>query len=415
MNFKPSQEKKVEIPMAVVGCDFRIASSTIRQQLFSSLEDRLSLHQSIKKLDSSAGLMVLETCNRIEWIVSSETPEWIAEILVALMLNRWKATSPDMKDLPSPYIYIQEDAVVHILKVVLGMESLATGEAQIAGQFQASLNRAIKEKTSSPVLNRAGHIAGRIAKSGYKIGFRSNYRQGIHGFVVKFIKNYFKKAWSKKTILVAGMGAIGRKTSDLLEEVLSCKIICLNRTIKPEHQKNWKKLTELSSFTTKADALIVATGDPAAIIGKEHLNIKNRKKPLLIMDIGIPLQVQSSVQQLPGIHYKNIDHLLELKDHSNKDQYEQSLQNEIKKELNRFKKFCRGREMGLLLEKIHKSRLEFTQNAIPNFVSSNLQDLDETRRKQIEDVMKQLIQNYSNGIFTAFHQTLEKVWNNHEI
>ena len=98
------------------------------------------------------------------------------------------------------------------------MESLAVGEAQIAGQFQAALNRAQEEKTTSPILNRLSHIAGRIAKSGYRIGFRSNYKQGIHGLVIKFLHNYYGEKIGKKYILVVGMGEIGRKTSGLLEE-----------------------------------------------------------------------------------------------------------------------------------------------------------------------------------------------------
>ena len=106
MNTGTNQEQRTEIPLAVVGCDFRVASSALRQQLYSSLEDRNRLHCSIKNLDPGCGLMILETCNRIEWIVSSETPEWMSEILFALMLDRWKASSPDIYNLPCPYIHV---------------------------------------------------------------------------------------------------------------------------------------------------------------------------------------------------------------------------------------------------------------------------------------------------------------------
>ncbi len=53
-----------------------------------------------------------------------------------------------------------------------------------------------------------------------------------------------------------------------------------------------------------------------------------------------------------------------------------------------------------------------TQKHIPDFVASQLSDLDEKRRKDIENALKQFIKNYSNNLFQAFHKTMETYWSN---
>ncbi|MCP4215598.1 MAG: hypothetical protein GY765_13170 [bacterium] len=409
-----------EIPLLVIGCDFRIASSAMREKLVTDPEERGRLYTSIKKTDDTAGLLVLETCNRLEWVVSTREPEWIAGILEAWVLNKWQREFPDTPNLPTPYIYRGKKAVGHMLRVVVGMESLAAGEAQIAGQFQAALKRAQKEKTTSPIINRLGHIAGRIAKSGTKIGYRSNYRQGIHGLVTKYFKKHFDANLSDKIILVAGMGEIGRRTASLIEETFQCKVIPLNRTITAAQQGKWISLAELNQFGTQADALVVATSGSVPVIDEKllqpHLRGESGKAPLLIMDIGIPRQVTEQLQNHRSVIYRNIDHLMDFSADNGKCICNKQLEEEIQKEFQQFKRFCRGRDMSNLLTGIHSGRLELTETLIPGFVSSQLADLDEQRQKKIEGAMKQFVRDYSNQLFSAFHDTMEKYWstNGHE-
>ena len=403
---------KTEIPLLVIGFDFRLASSALREKQVSAVEDRKLLFQAIRKMDDSAGLLVLETCNRLEWIIATRLPQWLGEVLKARMMDRWQKIFPEVKKFPSPYVYTGQDAVMHVLKVVVGLESLATGEAQIAGQFQGALKKAQQEKTTSPIINRLGHIAGRIAKSGYKMGFRSNYRQGIHGLVVKYLQKHLQGNPEEKTILVAGMGQIGRRTAALIEEAFKCKVQPVNRTVKEAQRSQWATLGELPELSKTADALIVATGCSYAMMDEDRLDLDQREEKLLIMDIGIPRQVHENIQAHHNVVYGNIDQLMELGESKEKDVYLTRLEAEIRKEFQHFNQFCRGREMSDLLSEIHSGRMEMIQKRIPEFVDSQLADLDEKRRKDIESAMKQFIKDYSNNLFQSFHQTMETYWNN---
>jgi glutamyl-tRNA reductase len=187
-------------------------------------------------MDPAAGFAALETCNRVEWIATTENPQWVAELLSAQIEQRWQAQLPHLDYHPQPRVFIGREAARHLLRVVAGLESLAAGEAQIAGQFQDALLRARDERMSSPVLNRLAGHAGRLAKAGLRIGYRSDHRRGIHGMTSRLLQGLFNGSTQRKTILVVGMGAIGRKTAEALEQDLAAEVIRLNRTIGEQHR-----------------------------------------------------------------------------------------------------------------------------------------------------------------------------------
>ncbi len=201
-----------DIPLAVVACDFRSAPTALREWLVSTRESRQSLFEAIRRIDPCAGFMTLETCNRVEWIISTEQPSWLAQMLKARMVSLWEQALLPPDVFPTPVVFMGEAAAARLLRVAVGMESLALGEAQIAGQLQAALKSAQEGNTASVILNRLGSAAGRLARTASRLGFRSNHKQGIHGLVAQYLEARLGGP-DTKTILVAGMGKIGRKTA----------------------------------------------------------------------------------------------------------------------------------------------------------------------------------------------------------
>ncbi len=66
------------IPLAVVGCDFRVAPSRARSQLVLDEHEALQLADELERCGWADGLVVLDTCNRNEWVVASSQPAWAA-------------------------------------------------------------------------------------------------------------------------------------------------------------------------------------------------------------------------------------------------------------------------------------------------------------------------------------------------
>ncbi|MCG2815201.1 MAG: hypothetical protein L6425_04615 [Candidatus Aminicenantes bacterium] len=410
MTGKLETKNQPEIPLVIVGYDFSISSSALREKLAISKEDREYLLTSIRRMDPSAGLLVLETCNRMEWIVSTQMPEWVAEILKAQMLRFLQNSGLNGTDpIPDPKQYKEREALIHVIRVVSGLESLAVGEAQIAGQFQKAIQRAQQEKTSNIIINRLAHVAGRTARYGYELGIRSNFKTGIHGLVADHIESYFGPEIKDRTILVAGMGEIGKKTASLIEEKFKCRVIRFNRTVKSQHQHEWVSLEKLLEFIPSADALVAATGAPSPVITENEVG-QRRQGTLLIMDIGIPRQVSESAQSLPLVEYRNIDHLQSCLAHGENPKDTTLFQEKIAKETELFRQYCRSRDMTSFLSTIQTLRQNFIHNKIPDFFATELSELNGKSRNMVENAMKQMVNEWSSNMFNAFHKAMEFFW-----
>jgi len=401
----------VDVPLVVVGCDFRTASTTYRSMLLTTEEGRGGLFDSIRRMDPSAGFMALETCNRVEWVVSTENPAWIGELLEAQMLSRWARDAGDVEGLPRVSVHVGREAALHIFRLVAGMESLAEGEAEIAGQFQKGLQRALAEQTSSRILNGMGRFAGGIAKTAHRLGFRSTRTRGIHVLVARFLSQMAQTDSQARSAAVVGMGEIGRKTADLIEQTVECPVQRINRTVTDSHAAVWQGLDKLPEALETADFLVVASGAPTPVITAAHLERRVQGKALTIMDIGIPQQVAGAVAQIDGVTYKNVDDLLHLKVEAGTDSQRTKLAEEFHKQVDRFRRFCLERHMVRMLKRAQEKRFEMMGQTINEFVTEKLGEaLEEQDRARVVTAMRELVREYSNDVFDSLHSALEEFW-----
>ncbi|MBN2431134.1 MAG: hypothetical protein JXQ27_06640 [Acidobacteria bacterium] len=405
---------KEDIPLAIVGCDFRQAATLFREQLVLTPTHRAELFRALQRVDPEAGFMALETCNRVEWLVTSDDPAWLAELLKARMLQIWTENVPGSALVPQPSCFVGSAAVAHALQVVAGLESLALGEAQIAGQFQDALNRAQEEKTASPILNRFGSAAGRLAKTAYRIGFRSNHRQGIHGLAVAFLLRQLPPSAGRHRIGVVGMGSIGRKAAHLLTEQPQMEVVPFNRTIRPELHGSWRPLAELPVAAADLDALLLATGSLQPVLTAEMLNGMPRRTPLWVMDIGVPRQMDSTLRSDPRIVYRSIDDLLALPQEEADPDATARLQEEIRKEKERFTRFCLERDMSHLLDRIHQGRQQYIHERLPLMVDEQLLCSNEQCRRHVVGAIKKCFNDYANEVHQALQNALEEYWSQND-
>jgi glutamyl-tRNA reductase len=406
-----SGQRKADLPLVVVGCDFRNAPASHRELLVTTKEERATLAESLRRIDETAGFLALETCNRVEWIVSCESPAWMCELLKAQMLSRWASRLVELDELPEVYGHLGDDAARHIFRVAAGMESLATGEAEIAGQFQRALQRAMEEQTSTRILNGLGRFTGGIAKTSSKAGFRTGRTRGIHVLSGLFVKEKLGGA-EAGTVAVVGMGEIGRKTADFLEQSADFKVIRVNRTVREQHVDSWRPVKDLYDISRDVVGLVIASGARSPIVGPGKLDLRARKKPLMILDIGIPQQVDRSVRQAEEVQYHDVDSLLEVHRVAVDPQAQERMRTEVEKQVARFHNYCMEREWIVLLKTTQSKRFEMLGEDLESFVTDRLGDiLDETAKQRVAQAMRELVRDYSAGVFSAVHKTLEEQWN----
>ncbi len=292
------------LPLAVVGCDFRIAPSALRSRLVVPDERVAAMASSLASQGAADGLMVLNTCNRNEWIVSAADPSWAATLLQAQMKS---LLGEEARGHTDPYVHLGEAAARHVFRVALGMESLVTGERQIAGQLHQAFQVAREKGRASRVLNGLATAAGRVVRLADKAGHKAQAGRGVHSLAVDYLRHAFAGREGARVVVV-GMGSIGRRAHGVLAGDDRFRVTACNRTVAPEGRSGVRPLAELPGLLPEADALLVCTGAGHPVLDAATLAAVPRETPLLIVDIGIPEQVAR--QGLPeGVTVVGLDEL----------------------------------------------------------------------------------------------------------
>ncbi len=375
-----------ELPLALVGCDFRVASSRWRSRLALGPDEARALRAALWRNEAADGFALLETCNRSEWLVSGKHNRWAAELLRGRMLQRLRAAgAPEL----CPYVLVGEEAARHIMRVAIGRESLVLGERQIAGQLFRALEDARREGSSSRILNGLSAVCGRLVRRAIGEGLIASSARGVHSLALDFLRERRPRG----RVAVVGLGAIGKRVLGLLEADPGYRPVALNRSPHP----GARPLTELRATLATADACIVCTGARAPLVQAAH--IAPRKAPLLLIDIGIPAQ---SAAELPGVERADLDTLSAF--HQGHDAAAEADEEEVAAALVRravadFAAFCREPTFAQLLDALQKRQRELVRERVPALCAGPLEELPEAQRSRLEGDLRRIVLELTGEVF----------------
>ncbi len=394
------RQMETTLPLAVVGCDFRVASSAWRSALVLDPEERLRMARSLIGSKQADGIAFLDTCNRNEWIVSADQPNWTVQLLEAQMIGRWQKNR--FSNTPKPYRYVGLEAVEHILRVAVGLESFVTGEAQIAGQLNASIEQARRNGTGSTILNGLGRTVGRVTREAFRAGIQGGLRRGVHGLTLDYLVERFRD--ELKTVAVVGMGQIGRKTAALLESHTPYKLIRVNRTVWADTHAI-VPLSRIEEVVEEADALVLATGALKPLFSMEEIARWKGKGKLELLDLGIPAQIGGTDEnRWNRLHYDGLDRLFTAKSKKMDEPSEEKALEIVRQGIEEFSAFCAERPLAPLLEDAQSRHERYIHDKIPDFIEQILPEFDLTRRRQVERDLRGFIREYTNEVIEAIHR-----------
>jgi len=396
---------KGDIPLAVVGCDFRIASSQWRSRLTLSGEEACELARELGRGQAASGFFDLNTCNRTEWIVSSEDSRWAAELLRGQMIRR---AGPEAEGWLEPYLYTGEDAARHVFRVAIGQESLVVGERQISGQLYRALEAARQRGTSSRVLNGLGSTAGRLVRIALRRGAIEHAAVGVHSLAIEYLLDKLRDARTAR-LAVVGMGRIGRRVRGAIRQVLNAEPVCLNRTVGSDADENIEPLSRLAAVLAEADAAVICTGALSPVVYEEHLQERSPGNDLLLLDIGIPHQVDR--QALPGgVQVADLDelteyhHCVEARGVKNEARQGEAA-GLVERAVTEFRAFCNEEVFSGILDTVQRHHRQLVGEEIPRIIADRLSYLSESDRSRLELDLKNIILEYTTEVFRTIKET----------
>jgi glutamyl-tRNA reductase len=291
----------------------------------------------ILEIDGVNESLILRTCNRIEIFVSCSDDKTIVEEKI---IDYWSKRKGFHIDELESYLDVSSssDALLHLIRLTSGLESLVVGEDQILGQVQDSISEANNIHTIGPVLNK---IFARAVKIGKMIRVKTEVNKGsvsLGSIAINMLESVAGDL-DKKKVLILGAGKIGALAGKALAARNLALIFIANRTYDKAISLSKKlnaeavKYDRLIEYLSKVDIVLVATSAPHYILTRdkvaEALRIRQKSENLIILDLSLPRNTEKNVGELNGIEFHDIDNLRTIADENLRMRQEESRKAEV--------------------------------------------------------------------------------------
>jgi glutamyl-tRNA reductase len=302
--------------LLLVGISHRTAPVELRERVDFQARDLSTALRALSQRGSAREAVVVSTCNRAEMYVSCDDAEPTRQDLVRF-LSEFNEVAPT-ELAPHVYDVVDMDAARHLFRVAAGLDSLVVGEPQILGQVKEAHTVASEAGTAGPVLNRLFHAS-------FAVGKRVRTETGLGAGAVSV--SYAAVALAKKifgdlngrNVVVIGAGEMGKLTAIHLKSQNVRQITIVSRTM--AHAARTAEAIggasaapwdELDAVLGAGDIVITATGATNPILTKAHIEAvmrPRRNRPLFIIDIALPRDVEAEAGEIEQVFLYNIDDL----------------------------------------------------------------------------------------------------------
>lgn len=367
-----------------IGLSYKKADAEVRGHFSLDDTSRFAVLQQAKA-NGIESLVVTSTCNRTEIYGFAEHPFQ----LIQLLCDNTKGTVEEFQKVA--YIYKNGDAISHIFRVGSGLDSQILGDFEIISQLKVSARLSKAEQLLNPFLER---LVNAVIQASKRIKTETEISSGatsVSFASVQYIMNTIEMV-SEKNILLFGTGKIGRNTCEnLVKHTKNEQITIINRTknkaeaVAGKFNVLVKDYANLQEEINASDILIVATGAQNPTVDKLCVQTK---KPLLILDLSIPKNVNPNVTELDNVTLVHLDHLSQITDDTLERRkahipFAEAIIEEVKSDFNAW-----------LLTRKFAPTIKALKHKLADFASAEL----DTQRKKMNNFNEEQAEVISNNI-----------------
>ena len=289
-----------------IGVSYKKADAHTRGRYSLSKDNQIKLLKEAKEIGFE-GIFILSTCNRTEITGFAEHPYQLIQLLC-------KYSDGNVEEFARiSNVYKGNEAVNQLFRIGTGLESQILGDYEIVGQLKLAFKLAKKYQTINAHLERLINLVLQASK---KVKNTTQLSSGTTSVSYAAVQSIIQNipSYNSKNILVFGLGKMGKHTCKNLAEYTKNKAVCLiNRTeekaisfVKEHTSIRNSSIENLRQEIDNADILIVSTGSDTPTVTKEHLSID---KEILILDLSMPENVDTSVSEFENVSLVNVDEL----------------------------------------------------------------------------------------------------------
>ena len=316
--------------LIALGINHDTASVAIREKVAVAPERMPQALQSLCREARLQEAVILSTCNRTEILASCDYDK-IDEIL------HWLARSHNLKISSlagSHYVYQDDDALLHIMKVACGLDSMILGEPQILGQMKSAYAVAQQTGTVGGLLDQAMQHTFAYAK---KVRTHTAIGQNpvsVAFAAVQLSQHIFSDLSQSRAMLIGAGDTIDLVARHLCEKRIGSLIVA-NRTLAraeelaEQYHAEAILLVDVADRLADVDIVISSTASELPVLGKgavERAIKKRKRRPIFMVDIAVPRDIEPEVAKLRDVYLYTVDDLRDIID-----QNRQARQEEVAK------------------------------------------------------------------------------------
>jgi len=357
--------------LMMLGFNHRTAPLELREALAFDGDQAAGAIHALREAYPASECILLSTCNRTELYVARpiHDPPTIEELRTFIV----QRTGAKADDVQSASIHReQEAAATHLFRVSAGLDSMVLGEPQVLGQVKRAYELADQCDAVGPVLHRLFQGAITASKNVRNQTGIDQGRTSVSSVAVAFARNIFDH-FGDKTVVAIGAGEMVKAALASLRRESPRRLLLINRTHQRAidlaqqleltgEQHGARAWEDMDSLLVEADILVSCTGANEPIVTAERfkpLLKKRRGRPLFMLDLALPRDLDPQIGTLRNVYLYNLDDLQQAVESTESgrrelvDECEQLLQGHIDRCMGEIRHRDVGRLVKQLRQRLH--------------------------------------------------------------
>jgi glutamyl-tRNA reductase len=386
--------------LVLLGLNHSTAPLAVRERFALSTEQRRAAIEVFKARFAGSEIVLLSTCNRVELYagtaaVHSPSAQELLDFLCGA------CAVPGEKAFRQ-HLYHKSDrgAVSHLFTVASSLDSMVLGESQILGQVREAYDGARDQDAVGPLLNPLFQRAIAVGKQVMSETSIGGGRLSIASVAVDYARRIFDH-FDDKTVLTIGAGKMATLVLRHFAELRPGRLVLCNRDaekaakLAAEFGGHPAPFERLDEHLVEADVVVTSTGSSQPIITRasfEKLLKRRRYKPLFVIDIALPRDVEQTVEELENVYLYNLDHLQQVVSQTQSQRTDaiEAAQRIVADQVNDFLTWHRQRELGPLIDALYKRYHALAQEELARTLHK-LGNVGEAEKAHLEDFARRLV------------------------
>jgi len=390
--------------LCLLGLNHHTAPLEVREKLVFDAAQANEAVGTFRARFPDCEIVLLSTCNRLELYTTHPTDGPLAaHDAWAEHLRQWLADHRELSaEVFSESLYHKSEtaAMEHLFSVAASLDSMVLGETQILGQVKAAYDLSRQLGAAGPVLHPLFQRAAAVGKQVLSQTALGEGRVSVASVAVDYARRIFD-TFTDKTVLCVGAGEMSALVLQNLADLQPKRLVVCNRdpakaaTLAQQFHGESDDLHKLAAHLAAADIVVSGTGSATPLMTRtmfDGVMKKRRYKPVFLIDIALPRDVEAAVGELDNVYLYNLDDLQQTVSatHGQRREAVEAARQIVAEHARQFVMAERTRELGPAIDKLYRRYHAMAQEELDRTLAGQT-NVGPEQKAELQELMRRLV------------------------